>query len=321
MHQFHLVRITQARPFLDVLEQRGAPVEQLALEAGLVLSALREEDAGVIGEYALWQFIESGARAADCPLLGHLCAQAFPLGADAELGGLPLRLGNTLEETLEYFNEDVMQLSTASYYSMDRRAGSCWFRRAQAYGSERASWQAELYSVSILLQLMRLHADECWLPHAVRFSSVATPQPLPEGWEAIEVEWGEEATLIQLTEDVLSRPPRIHPARQQAPARQLRRPVFSDLVKTQVRSGSVGIDKAAMQLGLSRSTLQRYLKSAGISYQEVLEQVRRTVACDLLENSATSVGDVAGMLGYTHVGNFTRAFIRWTGRPPTAYRD
>jgi AraC-like DNA-binding protein len=83
----------------------------------------------------------------------------------------------------------------------------------------------------------------------------------------------------------------------------------------------VGIDKAALQLGLSRSTLQRYLKGSGTSYQDVLEQVRKAVACDLLENSATPVGEVAELLGYAHVGNFTRAFIRWTGQPPTAYRD
>ena len=44
MQPFHLVRISQARPFLDVLAQLGAPVEQLALEAGLAVSALREED-------------------------------------------------------------------------------------------------------------------------------------------------------------------------------------------------------------------------------------------------------------------------------------
>ena len=321
MQPFHLVRISQARPFLDVLEQLGASVEQLALEAGLAVSALREEDTGVIGEYALWQFIEAGALAADCPLLGHQCARAYPVDADARLGDLPLRRGSTLEKTLEFFNEDVMQLSTASYYSLDHRSGGCWFRRAQAYGREHASWQAELYSVSILLQVMRLHTSEDWLPNSMRFSAADKAQPLPKRWAETQVEWGADATGIQLADDVLSLPPRIHSARKKSPAPQLRRPAFSDLVETQVRSRSVGIDKAALQLGLSRSTLQRYLKASGTSYQDVLEQVRKAVACDLLKNSATPVGEVAGLLGYAHVGNFTRAFTRWTGRPPRAYRD
>jgi hypothetical protein len=62
--------------------------------------------------------------------------------------------------------------------------------------------------------VMRLHTAEHWLPQCMRFSAADNAQPLPERWAETQVEWGAEATWIQLPEDVLSLPPR-HPSRAQ----------------------------------------------------------------------------------------------------------
>ncbi|MEP4149208.1 MAG: helix-turn-helix domain-containing protein [Halioglobus sp.] len=321
MQTFHMVRASQARPFLQHLEKAGADIEQLALDTGLPFSAVREHPEGVIGEYALWQFIERGAAQTGNSLLGYECAQAYPLAPGHQLGDLPIRLGSSLEKTLENFSADVLHLSTASYYSLDRRSGECWLRRAQAFGIERASWQVELYTVATLLQVIRLHAGNNWLPPALRFSSAASALPVPPLWNTIPMEWGAVATGILLSDEALSLPPQpgltLHTRTARAPAK----PGFNQLVATQVNAARIGAGPAATQLGISLSTLQRHLKASGTTYQDCLEQVRYGMACELLQNTAMSVAGIADTLGYTHIGNFTRAFTRWAGRPPSHYRD
>jgi AraC-like DNA-binding protein len=317
LQDFHFIRSSQARPFLLVLQGRGVPIEKLYRDTKLPLASAIAQPDGVIGEYALWKLIEAGGR--DCKLLGYECAELFPLGRDYRLGDLPLRLGNNLEQTLEYFNEDVMQLSNASYYSLDRRSGVCWFRRAPAFGPEHASWQAELYTVSILLQVIRIHAGKNWLPPAIRYSSRHTPQLLPAPWKHLKAEWGVDATGIQLPDEILSLPPP-----EQAPLRRgknkLERPNFRQFVSTQIAAGCIGIENAALQTGISVSTLQRILNASGTSYQDTLDLLRYEQARELLVNTGMPITEIALKLGYTHPGNFSRAFVRWEGISPAAYR-
>ena len=178
----------------------------------------------------------------------------------------------------------------------------------------------ELYTAATLLQVIRLHAGSDWLPTALRFSSVTGAQPLPPHWESIPVEWGATATGILLPDEILSLPPQPGLAQNTRAAKAPPRPDFNQLLATQVNASCIGVDQAARQLGISVSTLQRNLKALGTTYQECLERVRCGMARDLLENTAMSVAGIAAALGYKHVGNFTRAFIRWEGVTPSVYR-
>jgi AraC-like DNA-binding protein len=40
----------------------------------------------------------------------------------------------------------------------------------------------------------------------------------------------------------------------------------------------------------------------------------------LLEDRGLPLAEIAGRLGYTELPNFTRAFRKWTGTTPAAYR-
>ena len=115
MQTFHMVRASQARPFLQQLKIAGADVEQLALDTGLPLAAVLEHPDGVIGEFALWQFVERGAVQTGNALLGYQCAEAYPLAPGQQLGDLRIRGGSSLDKTLDNFSEDVLHISTASY--------------------------------------------------------------------------------------------------------------------------------------------------------------------------------------------------------------
>lgn len=76
----------------------------------------------------------------------------------------------------------------------------------------------------------------------------------------------------------------------------------------------------ARRLGISPRTLQRRLESEGTSFARVLDDMRRAVALELLADPARSVAEVSRDVGYADQFAFNKAFRRWTGRSPSAYR-
>jgi AraC-like DNA-binding protein len=79
-------------------------------------------------------------------------------------------------------------------------------------------------------------------------------------------------------------------------------------------------DEVAAALGTSPRTLARKLTLAGTSISALLDEARRDRALLLLRRDDASLALVAERVGYGNVQNFERAFKRWTGMTPAAYR-
>jgi len=84
--------------------------------------------------------------------------------------------------------------------------------------------------------------------------------------------------------------------------------------------GHLRIARAAEALGLSVRTLQRRLAQEGLSFEELLRADRLGKATVLLETTRATVLEIALALGYSDHAHFTRAFHRWWGIAPLAYR-
>jgi AraC-like DNA-binding protein len=78
--------------------------------------------------------------------------------------------------------------------------------------------------------------------------------------------------------------------------------------------------EAAEALALSPRTLKRKLVQRGVRYSDLLGRALRERAVSLLCARSLSVKEVAARLGYSTSANFLRAFRRWTGKSPVAYR-
>ncbi|HEX2532470.1 MAG TPA: AraC family transcriptional regulator [Chitinophagaceae bacterium] len=82
---------------------------------------------------------------------------------------------------------------------------------------------------------------------------------------------------------------------------------------------ALSLEAVAANFCMSPRTLQRKLKEEGVSFLEVVEEVRAQLARSYLASGNHSVKDVAYFLGYQEPGAFIRAFKRWTGQTPAAY--
>jgi AraC-like DNA-binding protein len=85
-------------------------------------------------------------------------------------------------------------------------------------------------------------------------------------------------------------------------------------------TGVRSFEELAMAVRVSPRTLRRRLADARVSFSTLLDEARRDRALQLLRSRDVSTKDVAERVGYSNVANFMRAFRRWTGRTPAAYR-
>jgi AraC-like DNA-binding protein len=84
--------------------------------------------------------------------------------------------------------------------------------------------------------------------------------------------------------------------------------------------GGATVLAVARTLGLAPRTLQYRLARRGLSFQELIDKRRSLAAGHLLSNPETSITEVGFILGYSDVAHFTRAFHRWNGMSPRAFR-
>ena len=84
--------------------------------------------------------------------------------------------------------------------------------------------------------------------------------------------------------------------------------------------GPPNVDAVASNLGMGGRTLQRRLSDMDTNFQSLVDQARRQVAMKCLQVPAYSLNEVAFLTGFSEQSAFSRAFKRWAGQTPGAYR-
>lgn len=92
------------------------------------------------------------------------------------------------------------------------------------------------------------------------------------------------------------------------------------VLRDMLSSGYCTVDFVAASLGLGTKKLQRLLSQEGTSFSDVLDEVRRAMALELIADEKISIARIAGLLDYAGTPPFTLAFRRWTGVSPSDFR-
>ena len=78
--------------------------------------------------------------------------------------------------------------------------------------------------------------------------------------------------------------------------------------------------EVAKALGLSVRSLARKLTESGHSFQSVLNETRKDMALQYLQQTSMSVPEIAAQVGFSDAANFRKAFKKWTGAAPATFR-
>jgi AraC-like DNA-binding protein len=92
------------------------------------------------------------------------------------------------------------------------------------------------------------------------------------------------------------------------------------VLRTELLRGTCSATTVARLFSMHRRTLHRHLRMEGLAFRQVADGIRFEVACELLKNTDMALSQVAAALKYSELSAFTRAFRRWCGQSPSAWR-
>ncbi len=88
-----------------------------------------------------------------------------------------------------------------------------------------------------------------------------------------------------------------------------------------LESGQFDQEQIAARLGKNPRTLRADLQMIQTSYEKILAQYREKLSRKLLANTQESLDQIVYLTGFSEPSAFSRAFKRWTGETPSAYRQ
>jgi AraC-like DNA-binding protein len=96
---------------------------------------------------------------------------------------------------------------------------------------------------------------------------------------------------------------------------QVRQFIIQSISEGEIHQGQV-----ANQLGMSTRNFQRKLSHQGTSFREILAITRQEITINHMKNPQLALGEISFLVGFSSISNFNRAFKRWFGITPGAYR-
>ena len=89
-----------------------------------------------------------------------------------------------------------------------------------------------------------------------------------------------------------------------------------NVIATLLPHGKAHASEIARELGVSQRTFARRLSEEGLTFSELLDNLRSDLANRHLADRDLAISQIAWLLGYSDVGAFSHAFKRWTGKTP-----
>jgi AraC-like DNA-binding protein len=323
------VSVVQFRALINALGELGYDVGRILAELDLTRSTLEEPDALI--PCALNDALFGCAfRQRPMPNLYARLAMATPVGA------FPLL--DYLIVTCDTVGDGVKQL--ARYLplinvpcALDLREDEDPIRIVYVTNGSALPGALE-YGVALVLNHLRTETEGAAAADFVSFAHRVDDQPALEqilkcpvraesSWTGLALSPGAWQVPFRRRDPILRQVLERH-AETAGPVEppadgftvDVRRELASGLAR-----GTTDVENVARRLGVSARTLQRRLAFAGQSYQELLDTVRRETAEKCIASSVLPVSEVAYLVGYSEPAAFHRAFKRWTGVTPQAFRE
>jgi AraC-like DNA-binding protein len=323
-----LIRQVELQAPLDLLARHGAPLDELLARANLP-ERLQEPARGFLPARQLLAFFAGGARYLGMEDFGFrsvLGASGSKIGSWGRLIPHCWRLRDALHCFSDQIVRDAPFLRAGVHYGTEH--AWLWRRRDLPPKDPFAERQGEQYTLGSMLRVVRSAAGPSWNPPAVRAESTDSDWLLrAEGLGESRVHFGGRAMAIAVPYDLLDlRLPRGTPSHP-IPAGDEMLPAASDLAGSlqQALAPLLGVVPLSLDLGAEIAdtnprTLRRWLREEGTSFRRILDRIHFEAAEERLREPALSLAEIAAELGYADQANFTRAFRRWTGETPAAYR-
>lgn len=324
------------QPLLQTAQAQGVSAEQLARAAGLPEQALNPLPQWLAASDYI-RLLDVGAQLCNDPWFGLHVGSQVKLGTFNVYGLIILScqdFGQALQQTLRYeglahdlgvSDFDVgPELAEYRWYShfphASRHLTDSVFAGIAVFGSWLAGGPLPIRAVGVrhaapaegVQEYERIFGimptfnaeqnfglfDSSLLEQAVPNADVSMYPVLQQHAERLLLE---KQKLIQEDADITT---------------QVRAMIVRNLTQDRVRLPMIASD-----LNLTQRTLQRKLREANTSFQQILDNTRHQLACQYLQQAHLNLAEIAFMLGFQEQSSFNHAFKEWQGMNPGAYRE
>ena len=323
-----LARCALLAPFVEILEEIGAPAERMLAAFGLPAHPGEKPD----DYFPLFPALRFVATAQASQGIADFGFQAVRRLQVSQLSGqlqAAVRQAPTVFAALQQLCRFAQLEDTFVRYWLERhedhlRISSAISGTAGMLHLEHSQWVQNMVTV----EFVRLFAGPNWAPKTIAFEARYTPSVATQAlWPNTRFLSGEKESWIDVPIELLSVPNRVRDASLVASPPEFQ-PIKTDtvtmlklLLPSYLDERLPNIAQVAEVAGTSVRSLQRELAAAGLTYSQMLDQVRLERSATMLRTTDAKIIDIALAAGYADPAHFTRAFRRIAGITPREFRE
>ena len=297
-----LMRVAGLTPLVACLGRDGAPLTRL-LQRVRLPARLFDRPEALIPTCQAARFIDEAASVEGFENVALVAGQGTPLEALGVFGRL-VRRERTLHEALDTAIRNMPAFDSGSRWWLERQGGRARLCHELVDAIDGERRQAREYRSSLAMKLIGLAAGPS---DDIQRREAAVSFPVSLLGRAVPPLSG------QRTDDDIAA------WEASAPAADFPGSVLQ-VIETLSFAHQARIGLVADAIGISVRALQRRLAEAGATFAGLIAHERFATAIGLLEETDSTILDIALNLGYSDHAHFTRAFRRWTGVPPREFR-
>jgi len=260
------------------------------------------------------------------PDFGSFVAQTTPWHKVHSLGPLIENSGN-LHHLLQTFCDIASSQSSLVHFSLIDQGSHfdfCYVDEPLYHGDI----QMELYRISSMIQLIHLATGPGWLPATVRLnipenSAVKACPLLADS----DIHFSQVDSAFSIPRELLCLPVQVDGPGVINICNNIHGDLTTEIdnairqiINTYAVVTHIEIEEVARLTDMSVRTLQRQLKKRGLRFNDLLNQAKFEHAKQMLGDPEMSIKAAAASLGYSDPAHFPRAFRRWSGLSPTAFK-
>jgi len=317
-----ILRLGHVMAFSSFLHQVGAPIDRLLRRQGLPVYC-EDSDAFVLLARA-WSYFDAAAGLYD-PMIGWLTGQ------HVEDHNLSSRLLNKLESAPTLYQALLRLARIVSAEASHLRLGvherrddvlvyTCYPGRREDPGY----MQSQFYQLQILLAVIRHFVGQQWVPEEMGTEHSVVPVVVQVRLPGCRILTQQSAGYIAVPRACLHKATRRVESDPGSPV-LTENFDYADVVRAVLRpylpDGYPTVRFAAVLMDTSVRTLTRRLSACGITYGALVDEVRFTVAKELLHRPDVRISQIAWSVGFDDHSHFTRMFRRVGGLTPGQIRQ
>ncbi|MBQ0821754.1 AraC family transcriptional regulator [Microvirga terrae] len=324
------IHLGVAREIEPMLREFGLDPDPIIREAGLD-PRLFEDGANVIPHAALGRLLSLSVSRTNCPHFGLLVGQRATILSLGLVGRL-MQQSDTVGDAMRGLVSNLSIQNRGAVPSLTIVGDTALFTFSVYQPEAQSAGQISDGSLAVSVNALRALCGSEWNPSEVLLprAAPADQEPYRRHFRAPVRFNQESATIVFPARDLEIRIAGADPVLRAMLEQRIQQmkgapdSAFSDdirrLLRTRLTSNHCSADDIAHLLAMHRRTLSRRLKDSGMGYRAITNEIRFEIARQLLTDTQVPLSQIAAALGYSEASAFTRAFRRWSGQTPTAWR-